>query len=123
MNQTATVFPRDMTASELGERFGPMPLSRICFDPFPGSGTEQDVKDRLLRENRLFELVDGILIEKAMGFPESFLACVLIQVLRNWLAEHKLGIVVGADGIMRLAPGLIRIPDVSFISWDRLPQR
>jgi Uma2 family endonuclease len=24
---------------------------------------------------------------------------------------------------MRLAPGLVRIPDVAFISWDRLPNR
>jgi Uma2 family endonuclease len=24
---------------------------------------------------------------------------------------------------MRLAPGLVRIPDISFISWDRLPDR
>ena len=25
--------------------------------------------------------------------------------------------------MLRLAPGLVRIPDVSFVSWDRLPQR
>ena len=25
--------------------------------------------------------------------------------------------------MLRLAPGLVRIPDISFISWDRLPQR
>ena len=25
--------------------------------------------------------------------------------------------------MMRLAPGLVRIPDVSFVSWDRFPDR
>src|SRR5262249_28109228 len=30
---------------------------------------------------------------------------------------------VGADGMMRLAPGLIRIPDVAFLNWDRFPNR
>jgi Uma2 family endonuclease len=31
--------------------------------------------------------------------------------------------VLGADGVAKLAPGLIRIPDVSFISWDHHPNR
>ena len=30
---------------------------------------------------------------------------------------------MGADGMLRLAPGLVRIPDLSFISWGRLPER
>jgi hypothetical protein len=25
--------------------------------------------------------------------------------------------------MMRIAPGLVRIPDLAFISWDRLPGR
>ena len=25
--------------------------------------------------------------------------------------------------MMRIAPGLVRIPDLSFIAWDRLPGR
>jgi Uma2 family endonuclease len=75
------------------------------------------------RENRLFELVDGVLVEKAMGFYESFLAMRLAQFLLAFVERHALGIVAGADGMLRLAPGLVRIPDVSFVSWDRLPQR
>jgi Uma2 family endonuclease len=31
--------------------------------------------------------------------------------------------VTGADGMMRLNPGLVRITDVSFVSWERLPDR
>jgi Uma2 family endonuclease len=75
------------------------------------------------RENRLFELVDGVLVEKAMGFYESFLAIRLAQFLLAFVERHALGIVAGEAGMMRFAPGLVRIPDVSFVSWDRLPQR
>src|SRR5262249_47227429 len=33
------------------------------------------------------------------------------------------GVLSGADGAMRFMPGLVRIPDVSFIRWDRFPDR
>ncbi len=39
------------------------------------------------------------------------------------MAKHKLGFLAGADGTLRLWPGLVRIPDVSFISWNQLPNR
>ena len=38
------------------------------------------------------------------------------------LANQRV-LVTGADGFMRLAPGLIRIPDVGFVSWARLNHR
>ncbi|HUG91613.1 MAG TPA: Uma2 family endonuclease [Planctomycetaceae bacterium] len=34
---------------------------------------------------------------------------------------RKLGLVTGADGMMRLFPGLVRIPDVAFAAWNRIP--
>ncbi len=74
-------------------------------------------------EDRLVELVNGVLVEKAMGYRESLIATILSQLLWNFLGQHPLGVVAGADGTLRLAPGLVRIPDVSFISWDRLPGR
>ena len=36
---------------------------------------------------------------------------------------NKLGIVTGSDGTIKLSTGLVRVPDVSFISWDRFPNR
>ncbi len=35
----------------------------------------------------------------------------------------KLGLVAGEAGMMNVAAGLVRIPDVSFIAWDRIPGR
>lgn len=111
------------TAADLVEHFGPIPLDRIRHDPVPGTATEDDVVKIHLREGRLYELVDGVLVEKTVGAYESYLACVLIRLIGNFLEKHRLGIVLGPDGMMRLSPGLIRIPDVSFISFDRLPGR
>jgi Uma2 family endonuclease len=119
MALTSTVI----TLADLLERFGPIPAARIRYDPPPGTASEQDVVALEARENRLFELVDGILVEKVMGFYESYLAMRLGRFLLTFVEQHDLGIVAGADGMLRLAPGLVRIPDVSFVSWARLPQR
>ena len=109
------------TAADLFLHFGPIPLLRVRFDPAPGTASESDVIEIHDREDRLYELVEGTLVEKAVGTYESFLALFLGRMMGNFVAEHDLGIVLGADGMMRLAPGLIRIPDVSFISWNKLP--
>jgi Uma2 family endonuclease len=58
-----------------------------------------------------------------MGFDESWLAGELLFLVKLYLRQNDLGICVGADGMMRISPGLVRIPDLSFISWDRLPGR
>ncbi len=111
----------DLTLADLLQRFGPIPAARIRYDPPPGTATEQDVV-ALETQDRLFELVDGILVEKAVGFYESILAIRLARFLSEFVERDNLGIVAGADGMLRLAPGLVRIPDVSFIAWSRLPQ-
>src|SRR5262245_45327593 len=119
MALTSTV----VTLADLLERFGPIPAARIRYDPPPGTASEQDVIALEARENRLFELVDGVLVEKVMGFYESYLAMRLGRFLLAFVEQHDLSIVAGAAGMLHLAPGLVRIPDVSFVSWARLPQR
>ena len=100
-----------------------MPLSRIRCHPAPGTATEADVLVYPQGEKRLYELVDGVLVEKPMGYYESLLAALLIRFLGSFLDVHDLGIVLGADATLRLAPGLVRLPDVSFIAWERFPNR
>lgn len=112
-----------MTAAELLKKLGGIPAERVLLDPLPGKATEKDVLDIERREGRICELVDGVLVEKAMGLAESFLAGWLMHLLYQFLAEHDLGFLAGEEGTLRLWPGLVRIPDVSFISWDQLPKR
>jgi Uma2 family endonuclease len=121
MTAVSAASPIPLTAADLADRFGPMPLSRFRFFPLPGAATERDVLEIHRRESRLCELVDGILVEKALGYRELVSAAALIELVRR-LARGR-GAVAGADGMMRLAPGLVRIPDVSFIPWDRFPNR
>jgi Uma2 family endonuclease len=123
MSQAIIAPPDIKTLADLWRRLGGIPLDRIWFHPAPGTATEKDVIDAEARENRLCELVDGTLVEKAMGFEEARLAARLIYLVNLHLEQHDLGICVGADGMMRIAPGLVRIPRVSFITWDRLPGR
>lgn len=75
------------------------------------------------RDNRLFELVEGTLVEKAMGFYEGRLAAVLIHFIEEYLEQNDLGVAVAPNAMMRLAPGLVRMPDVSFVTWSRFPTR
>ncbi|MBI4602652.1 MAG: Uma2 family endonuclease [Planctomycetes bacterium] len=113
--------PQLLTLADLVEHLGGIPAARIRLRPHPGTAREEDVVRVYELEKRLCELVDGVLVEKAMGFVESYLANLLSRKVGNYLDQHDLGIVTGADGLHRLAPGLIRLPDAAFVSWDRLP--
>ena len=119
---TATAT-QDVTVADLLHRLGGIPASRVRLVPIPGTATEQDVIDVHDRTNRLCELVDGVLVEKVMAFEESRFAVVLVSFLFNHLRQHDLGTLVGTDGMVRLFPGLVRIPDVAFISWNASPRR
>jgi Uma2 family endonuclease len=111
------------TLADLLRRLGNISPQRVRLYPPPGTATENDVIAMEASENRLFELVDGVLVEKVMGQYESRIAAVLIFFLEQFLSKHNLGIVYGADATLRLMPDLVRIPDVSFIRWSKLPRR
>jgi Uma2 family endonuclease len=123
MPHARSLFPEDATISDVLERLGDIPLSRIRIYPAPGTATERDLLAVLDHSNRLCELVDQTLVEKPMGTLESCLAGDLIRLLGNFVAEHDLGILTAPDGTLRLMPGLVRLPDVAFISWNQLPSR
>src|SRR3954453_18588796 len=113
--------PEEGTLAELLYRLGDVPLERIRRRPAPGTATEEDVvRARDTGERRLCELVEGVLVEKPMGTREGLLAGIILHWLWTFLEKEKLGKAFGADGFMRLMPGLVRIPDVSFVSRERL---
>lgn len=118
-----SVPDKGLTLADLLDRFGPIPAERIRTNPPPGTATEQDVIDVEKRESRLCELVDGVLVEKTVGIYESNLASRLIYFLNAFVLKLDLGVVTAPDGMVRLAAGIVRIPDVAFISWHQLPGR
>lgn len=101
---------------------GGVPLSRIIFNPWPGSATEADLLYMVDHENRLCELVDGTLVEKPVGYWEGIIAANLISILAAYVNPRDLGAVSGADSTLRMRSGRIRLPDVSFVSRARLPK-
>jgi Uma2 family endonuclease len=109
--------------ADLQDHLGGIPFSRICLDPSPGRATEQDFLALLDSKTRLAELIDGTLVEKAVGFFESRLAVVFLSLIDQFVLLNKLGLVFGADCPIRLFPDQVRMPDTCFVSWSRFPHR
>lgn len=109
------------TVGQLLRRLGDISPERIRLHPAPGTATVKDVIIALESQNkRLFELADGVLVEKDMALRESVYAERISHRINDFLDEHDLGFTAGADGAMEILPGLVRIPDVSFIAWEDL---
>lgn len=113
----------EMTLADLLGRLGPLPFDRICPAPAPGTATEDDLLAILDREDFLYELDDGILIRKTTGWWDSELTVGIIVHIGSYVREHRLGIMTGPDGPMRVAPGLVQLPDIAFVSRKRLGHR
>src|SRR5690349_13366536 len=106
---TTTLPPTTtQTLAQLIERLGGIAPTRIRVRLPLGRATEQDVLNIEAHEDRLFELVDGVLVEKVMGYLESRLAAFLIRCLDIFVDPRNLGLVTGADGMVRLTGGLVR---------------
>src|SRR5260370_20424550 len=93
--------------SEMLESLGGINPRRIRLKPEPGTATEKDLLRILDHENRPCELVDGILVEKPMGFNESMVAGEIITEMNLFLRVHDLGVVGGEAGTLKLLRALV----------------
>lgn len=116
----AIAAPPKRSIEELVDYLGGIPRERIRMTPEPGRATVEDVVYLDVHEDRLCELIDGILVEKTVGLYESALGYILGGLILNFVQKHKLGMVAGEAGMMRILPNQVRIPDISFISKERL---
>src|SRR4051812_41986259 len=83
----------------LHERLGGIPLVRIRRNPAPGTATEADLESA---PKPICELIDGVLVEKAMGNDESSLAMYIGGLIRIHFGANNPGVILGADGFFRL---------------------
>lgn len=113
--------PAAGTLESLLDQLGNIPLSRIRTDPPLGTATEEDVVRSEGHTGRCCELIDGVLVEKPMGYLESLLAGAILEALRRFVRPRKLGIVLGEGGTLKILPHQVRIPDVCFLRWERFP--
>lgn len=113
-------LPPPRTLADLLDRIGDVPLDRIRMQPPPGTATPADAL-RITETERPCELVDGVLVEKAMGQHEARLALILGRYLLGYLEDNDLGIAFGADGTTLFDEDLVRMPDVGFIPYENIP--
>lgn len=120
MTTTAVRIKKRLSAEEWLRDLGDVPPHRIRMIPYPGTATEADAV-RVSETECLCELVNGTLVEKVMGTPESSLAFILIGWLAPYLRQNPIGMGHSPDGMFRMLHGNIREPDVAFTRRDRMP--
>ena len=109
------------TWEERLQDLGNIPAFRIRTNPAPGKATIEDVAHLRDTEGRLYELIDGTLVEKSTGWQESLLAGILLHWLHSYLDANRIGVATGAGGMTRLFGDTVRGSDVAFVAWNRLP--
>src|SRR5262245_13594128 len=102
------------TVGELLRELGGVGPDRVLLDPAPGTATEGDLLKLNVGGERLYELIEGTIVEKPLGFGEGFLEGDIFRILCRFLDRHGLGELGTASASMRLAEGVIRLPDISF---------
>jgi Uma2 family endonuclease len=96
---------------------------RIRMKPPPGRATEADLIRIRTHDKRLYELVYGMLVEKITGAAQACITSILDRRVGDFVEVNDLGYTMGADGPSRLLEGLVRLPDLSYVSWDRMPTK
>jgi Uma2 family endonuclease len=115
--------PQLRTFADVLDRLGGISPDRVRFDLKPGRATVRDLIHLHDREYKLYELVEGFLVEKIIGSTESYVAIELGRQVGNYLELNDIGFLLGADGTLRIMPHLVRIPGMSFVSWSKCPSR
>lgn len=116
-------YPANWTMADLQQHLGGIPLERILLYRSPGTATEEDALWLDDHEDRICELIDGVLVEKVMSSYESLLAMMLGFLLQEFLEKNPLGVILGEAGQLRILPKKMRVPDVAFIGWHRFPDQ
>jgi len=124
---TAVADPELMDEEDVAESFADILHELGDVDParviwLPREATDEDQLHFCEGEpKRLCDLIDGVLVEKIVGQREALYAATLIASLVPFVRKKKLGMVGGADAIMRLRAGLNRLPDIAYTAWSSLP--
>ncbi|MGD9855651.1 MAG: Uma2 family endonuclease [Planctomycetaceae bacterium] len=109
------------TMQDLLVRLGGVAPDRVLLSPPPGAATEADLLRLPHEVQKICELIDGTLVVKAVGAPESSIAMDLVMYLGRYPGIKKLTVVLGPDGHTRYFGGHIRMPDVAVFLRSRLP--
>ncbi len=127
MTQTATLpaptpplpppfAPPFATVGELLRRLGDISPDRVRANPPPGTAIEADLLCEK-NEKPICELIDGTLVEKAMGSAESFLTATIIVEIGIYLKTNRVGFLGGEAYFVRVSEAQVRAADVAVTLW------
>ena len=80
------------------------------------------IANRPENQNKRLELIDGRIVEVSPSFLPSTIAGLIITAFNIYLRTNPIGYVTGADGGYILSDHNEYIPDVGYISKERLPE-
>ena len=115
---TATLTPPTFeTLADVIAAAGGVPPEQVIYNPSPGTATEADA-EACDRAGNSYELVSGILLRKVMGTEEDIIGSYLCHLLWQYVEDNDLGVIGSSQAMLRLAPGLVRMPDACFTPWE-----
>lgn len=86
--------------------------------------TAEELWDMPEVPGKRLELVDGEVVEMpGAGALHGIILFALAQLLNDFVRRHNLGLVMpdGVGYLLSRQPDQLRIPDTSFVAWDRVP--
>ena len=100
-------------------------MTSALLDAPPRDETLYDPEDLLaLPDGKQYELIDGRLMERSMGFRANRITNALNAALYLHCVQQRLGWVMPPDTSYHCfpqRPKLVRRPDISFVTKERLP--
>ena len=73
-------------------------------------------------DGQKYELVDGEIIVSPAGMRHSEIGIQIAHLLKTYIDDSPIGRVLGSDVGISLPNGNLRSPDVSFVSFEKLPK-
>ncbi len=106
---------KDPTLADLIRDLGDVSPRRVRLQPPPGRAKVDDLIRINCRQDRIYELVNGTLVEKAMEASEALVAFEVMMIMGAFVKPRRLGFILPPDATLRIMPRLVRAPDISFI--------
>ncbi len=118
---TVLTEPHGGTLADLLHEQGDIDPARVLLPPPPGTASEEDLLRLPPDLQQVTELVDGTLVVKATGAPESWLAMYFAMLLGRHEELFRTLVVLGPDGYTRYFGNNVRMSDIAVFLRSQLP--
>ncbi len=106
------------TCADVLRRVGNVSPDRVLVERLSAPPTRRDLIREFEPTARMYELVDGILVEKLLHAGNAARFMQLMGPLGNHVFGGNAGMLVGGKTLLRLSPTLVRIPSLCLLLWE-----